>query len=244
MTTPRWPWSRHVSASGSFIVGAGAVSLLAAAPAQAQVGLSATLTTDELYRGVSLSNGDPALVVALAYDGPGGIYAGGSLIGQPFGRRSPGLVGHMEYAGWAGRSHDGPTWDLGVTNTNYDSGVGAPRRLDATEFHLGLIARNVTFYTYYSPDYFNPSNRTLYNEVNLIARPASGWRLVAHAGVLDPLAGPGDHKPRYDLSAGLVRAFKGGETRLAWTTTRPDLRYQTPYVQGRGTVTLSVSLFF
>jgi uncharacterized protein (TIGR02001 family) len=218
--------------------------LAAAAPARAQVGVGATLTTDELYRGFSLSNGDPALAVSLAYDGPAGIYAGGSLIGEPFGPRSPRLIGHMEYAGYAVRPRLGPTLDLGVTNANYDPGAASPRRIDATEFHLGLIARNVTCYAYYSPNYFNPASRTLYDEINLLARPASGWRLVGHAGVLDPLAGPGDHKPRYDLSAAVVRAFKGGETRLAWTTTLPKSDYPTAYAHGRGTVSFSVSVFF
>ncbi len=218
--------------------------LLATAAARAQIGVGATVSTDELYRGVSLSEGDPALALALAYDGPGGAYAGGSVIGQPFGPRSPRLIGHTEYAGYAVRPQGGPTWDLGVTNTNYDPGAARSRPIDATEVYLGLIGRNFTWYTSYSPNYFNPAARTLYNEINLVARPASGWRLVGHAGVLGALAGPGDHKPRYDLSAGVVRAFKGGETRLAWTTTEPTLGYRTSYVQGRGTLTFSVSLFF
>jgi hypothetical protein len=244
MTAARRPRSSDVRTPRAFGAGAAAACLLATAGARAQIGVSATASTDELYRGISLSNGDPALAVALAYDGPGGAYAGGSLIGQPFGPRSPRLIGHLEYAGCAVRPQGGPTWDLGVGNVNYDPGAASPRRIDAAEVYLGLIARNFTYYTSYSPNYFHPAARTLYNEINLVARPASGWRLLGHAGVLGSLAGPGDHKPRYDLSAGVVRALKGGETRLAWTTTEPELRYQTPYVQGRGTVSFSVSLFF
>ena len=66
----------------SIIIGAIACCLGFGAPlsAHAQVAVSATATTNLLYRGGSLTDGDPALSLALAYDGPHGFYAGGSLI--------------------------------------------------------------------------------------------------------------------------------------------------------------------
>ena len=49
---------------------------LVASPAAAQVGVSASLLTDYLYRGVSLSDGRPAASLTLSYDHPSGAYGG------------------------------------------------------------------------------------------------------------------------------------------------------------------------
>jgi len=221
-----------------------------ASPAVAQLAFSATATTDLLYRGGSVTDGDPALSLTANYDSRWGGYAGGSVIGELDSRRGPQVLGLVEYAGYAVQPSRGPTWDFGVSNANYKQDEDyeveryEPYRIDATEFHIGAIFRNFSYSTYFSPNYFNPTINALYNEVNGVVRPGRGWRLLAHVGVLNQLSGYSQRKPHYDLGASVVRPFKRGEARLNWTTTFLPADYPATYARGRGRVALDVTLFF
>ncbi len=236
----------------SIIIGAVACCLGVGAPpsAHAQVALSATATTSLLYRGGSLTDGDPALSLALAYDGPHGFYAGGSLIGEVDSRRGPQVLGHVEYLGYAVRPARGPTWDFGVSNANYAQDIDyqasryVPYRIDATEFHIGVIFRNFSYFAYFSPNYFDPTVSSIYNEFNGVVRPGRGWRVLGHIGVLNQLSGYSVRKPHYDISASVIRPFKGGEARLSWTTTFLPTDYPASYARGRGVASLDLTLFF
>jgi hypothetical protein len=220
------------------------------APARAQFAGSATVSTNLLYRGGSFSDGDPALSLAATYDGPHGVYAGGALLGDVDLHRGAQILGHLEYMGLALKPSRGPTWDFGVSNSNYKqdpsyaAGRYAPYRIDATEFHVGMIFRSFSYFAYFSPNYFDPSVRSIYNELTGVVRPGKGWRLVGHVGVLDQVSGESALKPHVDLSAGLVRPFKGGEGRVTWTTTFNPADYPAAYATGRGLVALDVTVFF
>ena len=236
----------------SIIIGAAVCGLAFGTPlsAHAQVAFSATATTNLLYRGGSLTDGDPALSLALAYDWPHGVYAGGSLIGEADSRRGPQVLGHVEYLGYAVRPARGPTWDFGVSNANYaqDTDYQAsryvPYRIDATEFHIGAIFRDFSYFAYFSPNYFDPSVRSIYNELNGVVRPGRGWRVLGHVGVLSQLSGYSVRKPHYDVSTSVIRPFKGGEGRLTWTTTFLPADYPASYARGRGLVVLDLTVFF
>jgi uncharacterized protein (TIGR02001 family) len=219
-------------------------------PAHAQLAGSAAVMSDYVYRGGSLTDGDPAVSVSLAYDGPHGLYAGGSAIGDWDSRRGPQVLGLIEYFGYAVRPRRGPTWDFGVTNANYRQNPNeeaqryGPYHIDATEFHVGMIFRNFSYFAYVSPNYFDPTVTAIYNELNTTIRPGRGWRIVGHVGVLNQLSGDSVRKPHYDISAGLVRPFKGGEARLTWTTTFVATDYPATYARGRGLALVDLTLFF
>jgi hypothetical protein len=231
-------------------VAAGLLGFGLAPQAQAQLAGSATVTTNLLYRGGSITDGDPALSVSATFDGPAGLYAGGSVIGEADARRGPQVLGHVEYIGFAVKPPRGPTWDFGVSNANYKqdrdfaAGKFSPYRIDATEFHVGLIFRNFSYFTYFSPNYFDPTVYSIYNELNGVIRPGKGWRLQSHVGVLNQLSGDAVRKPHYDIGASVVRPFKGGEARLSWTTTFIATDYPASYATGRGLVALDLTLFF
>lgn len=249
-----WRRNRVVRRAAKWSIGlalaACCVGVFACGPVLAQVTGSATLTTNDLYRGGSLTDGDPALNIAIAYDGPGDFYAGGSLIGEADSRRGPQILGHVEYAGFAVRPRRGPSWDFGISNANYKQGVNlkagrtVPYRIDATELHIGLIFRNFSYFTYFSPNYFDPTVNSIYNEFNGVVRVGYGWRVLGHVGVLNQLSGESLRKPHYDIGATLVRPFKGGEARLAWTTTFLPTDYPESYARGAGLVALDLTLFF
>jgi uncharacterized protein (TIGR02001 family) len=236
------------------------------------VAASATITTNYTYRGVSLSDGQPALDVALLYDDKSGAYVGGSLIGEVARGRGAQWLGHQEYLGYALRLPAGPTLDFGVNNLYYQSYSYPHGDEDATEVYAGWVTDLLNYYVHYSPNYFRPGARALYGEVNGAVRLLHPLRLFGHAGALTPLGGGYDNKERYDVRAGIVAAFKHGEVQLAWTTARPAPIYVPPapayvapatgydapgsgYVtphpvavapasQGRGVVTLGLTWFF
>jgi len=212
-----------------------------AGPARSQVAVSATLTSNYLYRGMSLSDGQPTLDLALAVDGRGGLYGGVSLIGETARNGRPRWLGDVEYLGYATRLGGGPTLDLGVHNLDYRTFGYCSGDYDEAEVYAGLIAGHFNAYVHYSPNAFNPGARTIYAEANGAIGLPRPFRLVAHAGVVTPLGGGLD---RYDVSAGVAAAFRRAEARLTWTTTRPNTDYATRFATGRGVVALALTWLF
>jgi len=213
--------------------------------ARAQVAASVTVATNYLYRGVSLSDGQPSLDLAFAYDDKSGFYAGGALIGEVTRHQGAEGLGHLEYLGYAYRLKDGSTLDLGVNNLNYRSyGYPYSGDADATEVYAGWVRGPLNYYLHYSPNYFQPGARVLYGEVNGAIRLPSPFRLFGHAGVLTPLGGGYDSKERYDLRAGVEVGFRRGQAQLAWTTAQPTRTYLDGPAQGRGVLVLGLTWFF
>ena len=234
------------------------LATLGVAPhARAQLAASSTFTTNYLYRGVSLSDGQPALDLALIYDHQSGVYVGGSLIGEVTRDRGAQGLGHQEYLGYAIRLPTGSTLDFGVNNLHYRSYSYPYGDEDATEIYAGWVTGLLNYYVHYSPNYFYPGARVLYGEINGALRLPRPFRLFGHGGVLTPLGGGDDEKERYDVRIGIAATFKRGEVQLAWTTARPTRTYVAPdsgYVvppmnvdrasQGRGVVALGLTWFF
>jgi uncharacterized protein (TIGR02001 family) len=218
------------------------VSVLGAAPAaRSQAAASATLVSNYLYRGLALSDGQPALDLTVAYDDASGVYAGASAIGDMTRRQGPKGLGELGYVGYAVRPGTGPTVDLGVQVLNYRTYGAYPADRDAVEAFAGVTAGHLNAYLHYSPDYLNSGARTLYGEANGAARLARRWRLIGHVGVLAPVGGANLFPARFDVSAAIAWALKRGDLRLAWTTTRPNQNHGAPYAQGRGVLALGVT---
>ena len=241
MRALRWALFRQVLAL-LFV----AAPLAPVAPANAQVGVSASAASDYLYRGVSLSDGKPALSVSIAYDRQSGGYVGGALIGEETADAGPRRLGDVEYLGYARRINANTTLDGGLyrieyTNYNY-------QRYSAynNEVYAGLKHGPISYYIYYSPHYFGRSS-TVYLDMKGALRLARHWRLSGHVGVLTQLKG-GDASPvkgvTYDLRTGLAAEFKGGEVELAWTTRGPDASERAGRPRKRDAIVLGASCFF
>jgi uncharacterized protein (TIGR02001 family) len=219
--------------------------LAVASTARAQVAATATVATNYLYRGASLSDGEPALDFAVAYDDKSGFYGGASLIGEATRHQGAEFLGHLEYLGYAYRLKDGSTLDLGANNLNYRTfGQRSLDDEDATEVYAGWVRGPLNYYLHYSPNYFEPGSRMLYGEVNGGIRLPNPFRLFGHAGVLTPLGGSRDNKEHYDVRAGVEMRFRHGAAQLAWTTAQPTRTYLAAPAQGRGVVALALSWFF
>ena len=236
--------------------------LAAVMPACAQVAASATLTSAYDYRGVTLTDGQPALGISVSYDQTSGAYLGASLFGHNPTHAGLQPLGELAYIGYAHRIETGPGLDLGVSEFRYKTYYTAlsgnkltPNRpyffgnyvTDSTQSYIGLLGKNVSFYLNYSPNYFNDGIAALYSDLSGAIHPAPRWRLFAHAGILTPLSGrpePGARREEYDLRAGIAAELKHAEVQLAWTTRRPNSDQLGAYRQGRDALTLSASWFF
>jgi uncharacterized protein (TIGR02001 family) len=215
--------------------------------ARAQVAVSVEADSDDRYRGVSLSDGQPTMSVSAAYDATSGLYGG--VTGTAVATRHSGVqpLGYVVYAGYAGRLPGGASWDLGASDSQ-DLVYLEDKRYaqNYAELYAGVSKGDVSAHLYYSPQYLTDSG-AFYADVDGAWRPASGWRLFVHAGVLavlkdDALAYHG--QTRWDARLGVARQFGRAEARLAWTTTWPTPVYPPDVRQGRDTLVLSLAWFF
>ena len=224
-----------------------ALLLSAAAPARAQVALSATLASDYRYRGVSLSDGMPALSVTAAYDHPSGGYMSVEGVAADTAHDGIRALGYQAYAGYARRFGDGASWDVGVTH--YDlTGYFQPRyRAKYSEVYAGVAVPGISAHLYFSPDYLGEGEDTLYGSLDAAVARGAGWRLFAHAGLLAPMrtkAGSDIRKPQLDLKAGVARRLGGFELQLAGTAVGPDAAYPANHRQSHEALVVSVTRAF
>ncbi len=167
-------------------------AILGSAPAYAQEGPSVSFgltgASDYVWRGVSQSDGDPAVFVSgqVAYNG---FYAGAGAENVDF------LGIETEYDLWAGWSGDvgGVTVDAGIVRYGYVDAPGGTD-LDTVDFKvavsdtfgpltLGVVAM-------YTPDYFATEESSVYSEVNASYAIADKWTLSGAVGYqeIDPSA--------------------------------------------------------
>ena len=224
-----------------------AALLLLAAPAAAQLAVSVSADSDYRLRGVSLSDDKPDLSLNVSYDHDSGFYGGGSLIGVEGVHGDVRGLGYIDYIGYTTRFDKADAVDVGVVNSRYEEDVPRLYSPTYTEIYAGIVRDDFNAHIYYSPSYLGGGISTAYLDLNGAVRPARLWRLFGHVGVLTPIsgwAGPDSRRERYDLRAGVAAEFRGGELRLAWTTTSPDLNYPIGHTQGRAALVLGAALFF
>jgi uncharacterized protein (TIGR02001 family) len=200
-----------------------AVALVAAAAgASAQVSGVVAVVSDDRFRGVSLSNDQPALQADVVDDLPGGAYLGvfASDV-ELYGVGSPQLEVDA-YAGYARRLSGDLSVDLGVAQTAVVGYVD----YNYLEWHLGAtrtgVDGSIGARLSYAPDYFGQSLRTWYAEINGTYRLGAQAHLLGHAGYLRiDGAPPGALPSNADARAG-----------LEWAVA--DVRVQFARVQSQG----------
>jgi uncharacterized protein (TIGR02001 family) len=221
------------------------VCLFACRGAAAQLGASLTLESDYRFRGVSLSGGKPDAHLALAWDHPGGAYAGASATAvelEPGQRRAA----RMGYRGYARRADPlGLGWEAGVSAAHFVAATG----YDYAELYAGVIGERWNARLAFSPDYFNQGARTLYAELNGGRNLARPWRVFGHVGALDALDAralpSGASRLRFDVRLGVAATQDDWEVQLAYAATGRGGLYPATYEdrRRRGWV-LSAAYFF
>jgi uncharacterized protein (TIGR02001 family) len=215
---------------------------LACGVAFAQVGASVALLSDYRYRGISLSDERPTLLLSAAYDDPGGWFGGGSLTEVKL-YRPRWQVQALGYAGYASRLSDRLGWEAGVTGVHF----GTDSRYDYDEVFAGLNGERWNMRAHYSPDYFGSGARTVYGEFNVGVPLSALMRATAHIGALMRVGGTSTEgaNASFDASLGAAVARDAWEVQLAWVAGGRSAVYPTAYGRAsRGALVLSASLAF
>ena len=217
------------------------------AVARADVAVSASLASDYRYRGISLSDGEPALTLSATYDHRSGAYAGVSGIGALDEHGAPRWLGYQAYVGYAARVRPELSWDVGLTATDLTQYGQLRARVRYGEVYAGLSWKSLSAHVYYAPDYLGQGAATIYTDVDGAIQPARHWRLFGHVGLLAPL----DQPPRaalrhasYDLKAGVAATLKHLEVQLAWTEFGPNAGYLAGERQSRDALVISATYSF
>lgn len=219
---------------------------LAAAPAAAQVSGSLSVTSDERWRGRSLSAGQPAATAALSYDDASGFYLDAAATGAWIDDR-PALIGVAADAGYAWRLRSGASLDLGLTRRQFTREFSGGRTTGYTEIYAGVSGRSLSARIHYSPDYFRRGRNVLYASVAGVLRPAPGWRVIGQLGATAYLDGrpvPQLRPVQYDYSLGVARRQGAVELRLAWTNGGPDSDYFRGTEHSRSALVASAAIGF
>jgi len=194
------------------VLGIGA-SLVTAA--RAQVSASVSVVSDYRFRGISLSDDRPAVQGSVAWDHPGGWYAGAfasTIDAQFLAAKYEGVL----YAGFASRLVGDASWDAGVSYATF------PRssEYDYLEAYVGLSASRLSARVHYSPDYFGQGVPSVYGEVNGAWPLGDRLNLLAHIGALrarHPAQYAVQGKTvRVDGRVGLALDMRWATLQLAW----------------------------
>lgn len=216
--------------------------LLLPSLAYAQVGASITLSSDERFRGRSISRGDPALTVNVSYDHPSGIYASAAATAAIV-EADPKIINVQANIGYVHRTAAGPSLEAGVVRSNYSEYYSGGRATHYTDFYAGVLTRRLAFHLHYSPDYFQPGMQTLYAEIDGVAEPAPDWHLTGHVGALVRLAGPAPpraHDVDYDWRIGAARSMGPFELQFGLSGGGPGSEYYEGRRHDRTVATVSL----
>lgn len=201
--SPRLSINRHntPSKSDKILVAFVLLCLCTAQDVFAQISGTATVVSDYRYRGVSLSEGNPAGQLSLGYDSPAGWYAGGLISGVKFDNTS--TEQFIGYAGYAGQVFSGLSWDAGISSTSFRKNSD----YNYNEAYVGLTTDNYSTRLYYSPSYFYQNARTVYGEINAARPLLEDMQLLFHLGLLHQLTNSDTQfdtfSSRYDYRIGL-----------------------------------------
>lgn len=226
----------------------GGVSLLAfslAAPARAAVGATASIFSDDRFRGYSLSDGRPIGVLDFAYDDPSGLYADATLTGVLARDDVPAPLGAEVSGGYARRLNSGTTLDFGITHTTYSHYSSGKRGSSYTEVYAGIARGALSSRIFLSPHYFADGRWTAYGEINGSISPASNWSLDGHVGLLVPLRSGSTlitYRPDFDWRVGVTRELGRISLHASWTDGAGGQNYHGQNVHGRSAVVVGVSL--
>lgn len=189
--------------------------LCLATAARAQASASVSVVSDDRYRGVSLSDGDPALQAGVGVDAGWGGYAGAFVSSARLYGRD--MARWNAYGGWAGRFRAGAGWDVGVQYT----GLSRASHDGYPELYAGLGGERLGVRVAYAWRYFGGDDDVIYTSLDAQQPLTRRLRLLAHVGWLHPMH-DADTSPTYDARLALGVQIGHLDVQLARTFLHAD----------------------
>jgi uncharacterized protein (TIGR02001 family) len=164
---------------------------------------------------VSLSDGDPAVQAAVAYDHDSGLYLGlfASTVRLATNRQTGFQT--VGQAGYALRGLGGLSWDIGALY----SGFSNPSDLGYVDYYVGVASTEWSARLSYAPSYFGQLYSALYAELNVTPRSEHALVPLLHVGWLT--ANPPPYygsRSRWDGRFGLGYSHESLTLQLSWVT--------------------------
>ncbi len=182
-----------------------AVALLGVAgTARAQVSAQVSLTSDNVFRGVSLSDGRASVAAEVNYDNEAGWFTGAQISSTRLAREQHDEPELVIDAGYTHALTPTLTWEAGATYAMFPGFT----YWNYGEAFAGVLADNWSARLHYAPDYFGRARKTWYAEYDYQYALNERWRVIAHIGALhsSPVAAEG-HAWSYDGSLGIAARF-------------------------------------
>jgi len=191
--------------------------LLCAGQAWGETSATVSALSDDRYRGYTLSGSRPTVQAGVGYDDDSGWYAGGLLARDWFAADSGWELRTLANLGYARRLDSGLTLEGGANQVGYTNS----HDYNYHEFYAGLGLGDLVARLYYSPNYYQRGQASLYGELNASRQLGERWSLQAHLGLLalDPFVVSAGQvrSTRCDVRVGLGYALPDAMLNLAWT---------------------------
>ena len=158
------------------VLSTGLACVLACLCRSAHAEVSLGIVSDYRYRGLSLTDGHPALQGGFAWDHQRGWYAGVFASGTRIGNERG--VQAVWYLGRAWRLESGRSWEAGIQSVAF---TGA-RTDDYRELYVGMSSDRWSGRVYYQPEAFGGYGPAAYAEINTSHPLGERWALVGHLG--------------------------------------------------------------
>lgn len=161
---------RNVPQTGMFILA------LASACAAARAETTASIVSDYRYRGLSLSDGRPALQAGLVWDRDDGWYAG--VFGASTRVADRDGVQLISYLGHTWKLRNGRNWELGMQFVAFT----ADHDEDYREFYAGIASDRWNARLHYEPQALGEYGPAAYLDLNANRPLGERFVLVGHVG--------------------------------------------------------------
>ena len=235
--------ARGTRTSFAFLGAACIIACFSAAPAEAQVGATASIFSDARFRGFSLSEGRPVGILDVAYDDPSGFYGDVSASGLLRRGGDPAPLGVQLTGGYARDLASGTTLDFGITHSSYGHYSKGERSKSYSELYAGIARGGLSSRIFVSPHYFERGRWTAYGEINGNVSPLPKWTLDGHVGLLTTLRHPAGERYSRDVDwrVGVTRELGRLSLHAAWSDGVPGHDHYAGQVHSRSSVVLGAS---
>lgn len=218
--------------------------LVLAGTASAEVAITPTIATDYDFRGISQTNGDPAIQLGLTYTGESGVYMG--IWGSNVDLADAGEVNAKTeidtYVGFAGGdAKEGYGYDLGAIYYSYPN----HGTLNYPEIYTGITKGVLSAKLWYSWNFNSSGDTAYYADVNLNMPSGDVFSVLFHIGYSGGEYWTADKPGRLgkymDWSLGFGAAVKGANFSLKYVD-GSDLNVRRPRNLGRLVLSISTTL--
>ncbi|MEP6938627.1 MAG: TorF family putative porin [Rudaea sp.] len=205
----------------------------------AQVSAQASIVSDYVYRGVSLTQGRPSATLEADIDDASGWFAGALVTGTR-------LYSEPHYepevildVGYAHALTTGLTWEAGATYSYFSDFTF----WNYAEVFAGVLGERWNARLYYATDYFGRDRRSWYGEINFTQPLDEHWRLLGHVGaVRSSKAALDSHSSVLDASVGVAAKFGSASFAIKRSVMNRDNYLYAPAASGeRGTWVVSLA---